>query len=90
MSSWATALCLSFPSVKGPNPCAKQGCAECLPAGLEILTHTFCQAEALVSQEMIHFPLPESLQDSLGSCGVAELHLLLCPEVPPPQAVPQR
>uniref|UniRef100_A0A8C0ZII5 Voltage-dependent L-type calcium channel subunit alpha n=1 Tax=Cyanistes caeruleus TaxID=156563 RepID=A0A8C0ZII5_CYACU len=37
------ALC--FPSVKGPSPCSWQGCAGYLPAGLEVPTHTFCQAK---------------------------------------------
>lgn len=41
-----TALCLSFPSVKGPCSSAWQGCAECLPTGLGGPIHTFCQAKA--------------------------------------------
>jgi len=45
-SSWAACSLLQFPSVRGPCSRAWQGCAECLPPGLEGPIHTFCQAKA--------------------------------------------
>uniref|UniRef100_A0A8C8BSN2 Voltage-dependent L-type calcium channel subunit alpha n=1 Tax=Otus sunia TaxID=257818 RepID=A0A8C8BSN2_9STRI len=91
------ALCLSFPSVKGPCSHAWQGCAECLPAGLEGPTHTFCQGKARQprchhhqSRNRFTFCSLGVSEAALGSCGVAGLHLLLCPDMPPAGAVPQR